>query len=117
MKTTKKNKCFEFTNSGILKLPMEDVFRGGNSKPRNPHMQTMLRMVEVGDNAGSGFPTILATWEAEGDRTETCSEYRFESGDIRVMHDVGMVVKIARDIDEELFINNTEYVEDMSDDS
>lgn len=33
------------------------------------------------------------------------------------MHDVGMVVKIARDIDEELFINNTEYVEDMSDDS
>ena len=66
MKITKKNKCFEFTNSGILKLPMEDVFRGGNSKPRNPHMQTMLRMVEVGDNAGSGFPTILATWEAEG---------------------------------------------------
>lgn len=66
MKITKKNKCFEFTNSGILKLPMEDVFRGGNSKPRNPHMQTMLRMVEVGDNAGSGFPTILATWEGEG---------------------------------------------------
>lgn len=52
-----------------------------------------------------------------GDRTETCSEYRFESGDTRVMHDVDMVVKIARDIDEELFINNTEYVEDMSDDS
>lgn len=66
MKITKKNKCFEFTNLGILKLPMEDVFRGGNSKPRNPHMQTMLRMVEVGDNAGSGFPTILATWKAEG---------------------------------------------------
>ena len=29
-------------------------------------MQTMLRMVGFGDNAGSGFPTILATWEAEG---------------------------------------------------
>ena len=29
-------------------------------------MQTMLRMVEFGDNAGSGFPTILATWRAEG---------------------------------------------------
>ena len=26
----------------------------------------MLRMVGFGDNAGSGFPTILATWEAEG---------------------------------------------------
>ena len=29
-------------------------------------MQTMLRMVGFGDNAGSGFPTILATWEKEG---------------------------------------------------
>lgn len=29
-------------------------------------MQTMLRMVGFGDNAGSGFPTILATWRAEG---------------------------------------------------
>lgn len=66
LKIIKRNKCFEFTNPCILKLPIEDIFRGGNSKPRNPHMQTMLRMVGFGDNAGSGFPTILATWEAEG---------------------------------------------------
>lgn len=66
LKIIKRNKYFEFTNPGILKLPIEDIFRGGNSKPRNPHMQTMLRMVGFGDNAGSGFPTILATWEAEG---------------------------------------------------
>lgn len=66
LKIIKKNKSFEFTNPGILKLPIEDIFRGGNSKPRNPHMQTMLRMVGFGDNAGSGFPTILATWNAEG---------------------------------------------------
>ncbi len=66
LKIIKRNKSFEFTNPGILKLPIEDIFRGGNSKPRNPHMQTMLRMVGFGDNAGSGFPTILATWEAEG---------------------------------------------------
>ena len=66
LKIIKKNKSFEFTNPGILKLPIEDIFRGGNSKPRNPHMQTMLRMVGFGDNAGSGFPTILATWKKEG---------------------------------------------------
>ena len=29
-------------------------------------MQTMLRLVGFGDNAGSGFPTILDTWEKEG---------------------------------------------------
>lgn len=66
LKVIKRNKCFEFTNPGILKLPVEDIFRGGNSKPRNPNMQTMLRMVGFGDNAGSGFPTILATWQKEG---------------------------------------------------
>ena len=66
LKVIKKNKSFEFTNPGILKLPVEDIFRGGNSKPRNSHMQTMLRMVGFGDNAGSGFPTIVAAWDAEG---------------------------------------------------
>ena len=66
LKIIKRNKSFEFTNPGILKLPIEDIFHGGNSKPRNPHMQTMLRMVGFGDNAGSGFPTILATWKKEG---------------------------------------------------
>ena len=29
-------------------------------------MQTMLRMIGFGDNAGSEFPTILDTWEKEG---------------------------------------------------
>ena len=29
-------------------------------------MQTMLRMVGFGDNAGSGFPAILATWKNAG---------------------------------------------------
>ena len=29
-------------------------------------MQTMLRMIGFGDNAGSGFPAILSAWETEG---------------------------------------------------
>ncbi len=29
-------------------------------------MQTMLRMVGFGDNAGSGFPLILNTWKENG---------------------------------------------------
>lgn len=66
LKVIKKSDEFEFTNPGILKLPLEDIYRGGNSKSRNPHMQTMLRMVGFGDNAGSGFPTILDTWKKEG---------------------------------------------------
>lgn len=66
LKVIKKFDSFEFTNPGILKLPLEDIYRGGNSKSRNPHMQTMLRLVGFGDNAGSGFPTILDVWKSEG---------------------------------------------------
>lgn len=56
----------EITNPGILKIPEEQIFQGGNSKARNPRIQTMLRMVGYGDNAGSGFPTILNAWAAQG---------------------------------------------------
>lgn len=66
LKVIKRSNEFEFTNPGILKLPLEDIYRGGNSKSRNPHMQTMFRLVGFGDNAGSGFPTILDTWKNEG---------------------------------------------------
>ena len=66
LKVIKRSNEFEFTNPGILKLPVEDIYRGGNSKSRNPRMQTMLRMVGFGDNAGSGVPAILATWKNAG---------------------------------------------------
>ena len=62
LKVIKRVDCFEFTNPGILKIPKELIYKGGNSKARNPRMQTMLRMIGYGDTAGSGFPTILAAW-------------------------------------------------------
>lgn len=66
LKVIKITDGFTFTNPGILKLPKEEIFKGGNSKPRNSRMQTMLRMVGYGDNAGSGFPSIVSTWAEEG---------------------------------------------------
>ena len=53
LKVIKRSNEFEFTNPGILKLPVEDIYRGGNSKSRNLRIQTMLRMVGFGDNACS----------------------------------------------------------------
>ncbi len=66
LKVIKKDNGFIFSNPGCLKLPKEQIYKGGDSKPRNPHMQTMLRMVGFGDNAGSGFPDILRTWKENG---------------------------------------------------
>ncbi len=107
LKIIKRNKCFEFTNPGILKLPIEDIFRGGNSKPRNPHMQTMLRMVGFGDNAGSGFPTILATWEAEGwIEPELIEDTRLDQ--------VTLVLKMVKEGNENVIENVMENVIEIS---
>lgn len=65
LKVIKLKDGFSFTNPGILKLPKEEIYKGGNSKPRNPRMQTMLRLAGFGDNAGSGFPSIIAACAAE----------------------------------------------------
>ena len=66
LKVIKRADGFEFTNPGVLKLPVEEIYKGGNSRARNPKIQTMLRMVGFGDNAGSGFPAILETWNDNG---------------------------------------------------
>ncbi len=52
-----------FRNPGLLRLPIEMIYEGGNSKARNPRIQNMLRMIGYGENVGSGFPTILSAWK------------------------------------------------------
>lgn len=66
LKIIKADDAIRFSNPGNLKLPKEQIYQGGESKARNPHMQTILRMVGYGDNAGSGFPDILKTWKKYG---------------------------------------------------
>ena len=51
------------TNPGLLKLPLDQIYRGGESKARNQRMQNMLRMIGFGENLGSGFPLILHAWD------------------------------------------------------
>lgn len=53
------------TNPGLLKLPIEQIYRGGESKARNQRMQNMFRMIGYGENLGSGFPLILNAWNEE----------------------------------------------------
>ena len=52
-----------FRNPGLLKLPIEMIYEGGNSKARNPRIQNILRMIGYGENVGSGFPTIISAWK------------------------------------------------------
>ena len=63
LRIEKHNDRLCFRNPGTLKLPLEEIYEGGNSKARNPKMQDMLRMIGFGENLGSGFPKILDAWK------------------------------------------------------
>jgi predicted HTH transcriptional regulator len=65
LKVVKEENGFLFSNPGSLKLPIRRIYEGGNSKARNPRIQTMLNLIGYGDSAGSGFPTILDAWRGE----------------------------------------------------
>lgn len=63
LKVEKLDDGYLFSNPGVLKLPVEDIYRGGVSAARNPHIQDMLRMIGYGDNLGTGFPEMVEEWE------------------------------------------------------
>ena len=65
LKIIKLDNGFIFSNPGNLKLPVQSIYEGGHSVARNPRIQQMFRMIGLGDNIGSGFPTILSAWGAE----------------------------------------------------
>ncbi len=64
-KVVKQDHCLTFSNPGTLKLPLERIYHGGATKARNPRLQNLFRMIGLGDNLGSGFPTILSAWKDE----------------------------------------------------
>lgn len=65
LKVVKYDDGFLFSNPGNLKLPVRAIYEGGHSVARNPKIQNMFRMIGLGDNIGSGFPTILSAWGEE----------------------------------------------------
>ena len=62
LKVEKYDDHYVLTNPGLLKLPIEQIYAGGESKARNQRIQAMLRMIGYGENLGSGFPLILSAW-------------------------------------------------------
>ena len=51
-----------FSMDGVLRLPIEQIYKGVESKARNQRMQNMFRMIGYGENLGSVFPLILNAW-------------------------------------------------------
>ena len=74
LKVEKYDNRFVFSNPGSLKIPVVDIYEGGHSKARNPHIQAIFRMIGLGENIGSGFPTILEACKKENWRKPLLSE-------------------------------------------
>ena len=62
LKVEKYDNKFVFTNPGLLRLPVEQIYAGEETRARNQRIQNMFRMIGFGENLGSGFPLILSAW-------------------------------------------------------
>lgn len=71
-------------------------------------MQIMLRLVGFGDNAGSGFPTILEVWKSEG----WIEPLLIEDTNL---NQVTLVMKMEKESDEELAEKSAESAEKSAD--
>lgn len=61
----KRPDAFIFMNPGRLRIPREQLYRGGVTDPRNPNLQKMFQMLGLGEKAGSGFQKILRAWREQ----------------------------------------------------
>ncbi|MFW7382199.1 MAG: RNA-binding domain-containing protein [Oligoflexus sp.] len=61
----KSSSHFDFKNSGLLRIPLEQAYIGGESDCRNKILQTMFDLVGLGEKAGSGISKILNSWNQQ----------------------------------------------------
>lgn len=61
----KRPDMFGFRNPGGLRLPIEQVKRGGESDCRNRILHQMFLLIGLGERAGSGMPRIYQSWKSQ----------------------------------------------------
>jgi len=65
---------FEFSNPGVLLLPVEQILRGGISECRNRTLQQMFFLAGYGERAGSGWDKIRQGWKSQNWRAPSIEE-------------------------------------------
>ena len=62
----KKRGEITMSNPGDFRIEVADARSGGLSDPRNGVMMKMFNLIDVGERAGSGIPSILYVWKQQG---------------------------------------------------
>lgn len=55
-----------FANPGAFRINMQEALVGGVSDPRNESLIKMFNLINVGERAGSGLPSIRTVWQKQG---------------------------------------------------
>lgn len=61
----KRPDMFVFRNPGLMRVPLKVALQGGESDCRNRKLHQMFRLINVGEQAGSGIPKILSGWQSQ----------------------------------------------------
>lgn len=56
---------FRFRNPGLMRVSVEQAMSGGDSDCRNRKLHHMFRLINIGEQAGSGIPKILFSWKQQ----------------------------------------------------
>ncbi|WP_260434753.1 ATP-binding protein [Burkholderia stagnalis] len=72
----KRPDMYGFRNPGLMRVPIEQAIRGGDSDCRNRLIQKMFQLVGAGDQAGSGVPRIFGVWKEQSWRMPVVHEKR-----------------------------------------
>ena len=62
----KKRGLITMSNPGDFRVEIDAAKSGGLSDPRNSMMMKMFNLIDVGERAGSGIPSILYVWKKQG---------------------------------------------------
>ena len=54
------------TNPGAFCINVQEALVGGVSDPRNESLIKMFNLINVGERAGSGLPSIRTVWQKQG---------------------------------------------------
>lgn len=70
----KRPDMFGFRNPGGLRLPIEQVIRGGESDCRNRILHQMFLLIGLSERGGSGMPRIYGGWKSQHWRPPALTE-------------------------------------------
>ena len=70
----KKRGLITMSNPGDFRVELDEAKSGGMSDPRNSIMMKMFNLIDIGERAGSGIPSILFVWKQQGWNTPAVTQ-------------------------------------------